>query len=296
MISMNHRSVLAILSFLFLSAGCAGASYEEANAESESIAKSASALSPWSGFQHWPSGTAGCARAIGGPDWVIGCDTTPGGDGGVYQLRPTLGPQGAPLWFWRQTNPWDFARSISVSPENVPWVANSLGQIYRYNGAAFVWRAGECAREVAAGPNETVWAIGCNQQASGDFDVYRLNSAGHTTISDAFATAIAVSPEGRPWVVNAAGGVYRWNGSAFAPMPRLRPLARCFNGARAIAVGPNDQAFALGCAFTPQNGYQIFSWNGSSWDLIPGLATGIAVDRFGKPFVVSASGEIFSGV
>ena len=62
--------------------------------------------------------------------------------------------------------------------------------------------------------------------------------------------------------------------------------------AKKIALG-GAGAWVLGCAKGGSGGYQIFSWNGSAWDLVPGAAVEIAVDSSGSPWVVSTGGEIF---
>ena len=60
-----------------------------------------------------------------------------------------------------------------------------------------------------------------------------------------------------------------------------------------IGVGENGSAWILGCGPPVGAGdFYIFSWN-SKWDMIPGVATDIAVEPTGTPWITNGGGQIY---
>lgn len=150
---------------------------------------------------------SGCAQDIGAGNeraaWFVGCDPHPlGGGQRIYRIedpKPALGS----------------AVRIAVSPAGSPWVVNAYGKIYR-------WREGEwlevpgCANDIGVGGNDATWIIGCDP-APGGFGIWafrpRSLDAGVTdswwSRVDGAGLAIAVDAQGRPWIVDDKGRVYR---------------------------------------------------------------------------------------
>jgi hypothetical protein len=226
-----------------------------------------------------PLAAPGCATAIAYSSsalWILGCDSPSAGNHGIYKYEG-----GA----WRQVA--GAAKSIAVSPEGTPWVVNAAGEIYRWNGSAFARLPGVqgCATAIAVGANNSAWVLGCDNPSAGNHGIYRFNGSSWQVVPGA-AKAIAVAPNGAPWVVNAAGEIYRWNGLGFQGLG----APGC---AREIGVGSNDIAYAIGCNSLGGGNYGVYGWNGHGWESVPGAAVRVSVSGAGVPAVVNASGTVF---
>jgi len=113
------------------------------------------------------------------------------------------------------------------------------------------------------------WVLGNVADANGNFSIYRWDpSAQNWPQVTGGAERISVDLNGNPWVVNTAGQIYKWNGSAFVP----------FGGsfcAQSVASGTNDnETWATRCG-----DLAVFHWNGTSWhgDPFGALANKIAL-------------------
>jgi hypothetical protein len=147
---------------------------------------------------------------------------------------------------------------------------------------------GACATSIGVGPNSQAWIVGCTSNGSGGNSVYHLKGPGNwVQVPMASATRITVSPEGTPWAINAQGVIYEWNGSAFAAVSP--------NGcASSIGVGPNSDAWVVGCSSVGAGGNGIFHFTGGAWVQISGAAaTEIAVSPDGTPWSINKQGTIF---
>lgn len=100
------------------------------------------------------------------------------------------------------------------------------------------------------------------------------------------AVRIAVDKEGKPWVVNKSGYIYKGDGNG--------GWSRLPDKAKDIGIGGDNQVYIIGYTNTTYGGY-IYKWNGSGWSRIHGEATRVAVDRDGKPWVVNTLGDTFKG-
>jgi hypothetical protein len=106
------------------------------------------------------------------------------------------------------------------------------------------------------------------------------------------ATRIAVSPEGIPWVVDAAGRVFKYDGSSFVPI-----LTR--GCATDIGVGPNDSAWVIGCDAPVAGDRGVYYLVGSpasptsQWSRFGAmLGKRISVSPEGVPWVVNSAGIV----
>jgi hypothetical protein len=151
-------------------------------------------LSPWSLL-------GGCAHDIDagadGTAWVVGCNPMPGGFG-IYQQSPTGLGAG---WV---TKPGGAVR-IGVDPNGDAWVTNNVGQIFHWNGRAWVLAPG-CGRDIDVGFDGSVWLVGCNP-VPGGFGIYRWSGSGWVR-QPGGALRIGVDFNGNAWVTNNLGQVY----------------------------------------------------------------------------------------
>ena len=152
-----------------------------------------------------------------------------------------------------------------------------------------------CGKDVAVGFNGDgtgpVWRIGCEVRTGG-FDIQRWNGSGWTQDSapGSAAVAIAVDSNQTPWVVNSFGGIFRKT-STSPTSGSWTPLVGC---ARDIGAGADGSVWMLDCSGGAIGG-TVQKWNGSGWtqEISGGLATRIAVDMLGRPWVINGNGNIF---
>jgi len=175
----------------------------------------------WDGSKFIPNPAGdGCATSIGvgpasefqsfGTPWVVGCSTAADGNAAVYELV-TGGTSEFHLTSWVKMQD-DVATQIAVSPEGIPWVINSSGDILYWNGTKFVANpTGGCATSIGVGPNSrgltngTPWVIGCSFLISDDnAGVYQMQTAGAWfNMQNDVGIAIAVAPDANhAWAIS----------------------------------------------------------------------------------------------
>ncbi len=144
------------------------------------------------------------------------------------------------------------------------------------------------ARDIGVGPRSGVWVIGNDNDGSGNFGIYQKVGSGWQKVPGS-AVRIDVGPSADgaeiPWVVNAAGGIYRYTFGKWHQLP---------GGARDIGIGANNAVWVIGT--NPEvGGYGIYRFNHGSqnWDKIPGSAVRIDVDPQGNAWVVTSGNAIF---
>jgi hypothetical protein len=226
--------------------------------------------------------------SVGDP-WILGHTANADGNFQVYQLKESA-------WVKQPGT----GTQIAVSPTGDAWVVNHLGEIFYWNGTAFESApGGACATWIGVGPNAfgskfgDPWILGCHEGASG-YNIYQLQ--GSTWVQQpGSAVRIAVSPEGIPWVVNAAGSIFYWNGSRFV----ANPAGGC---ATDIAVasdtiplaGPHGDVWILGCTLDGSS-YHIYQLqHGTTWVQIPGTGIQISLSPLGGvPWVIGSVGQIY---
>jgi hypothetical protein len=161
----------------------------------------------------------GCATSIGvgpnaygsqyGDPWIIGCDGW-GSNGYIYQLQGST-------WVRQTGGVNGQATQIAVSPQGVPWVINSLGNVYYWNGSTWIGPVGACATSIAVGPNTAplagpygdVWVTGCGS-SNGGYNIWQLQHGQSWVQIPGEATQISLSPDlGVPWVVNSFGNILK---------------------------------------------------------------------------------------
>jgi hypothetical protein len=139
------------------------------------------------------------------------------------------------------------------------------------------------AVDIGVGRND-VWVIGTNALPGG-YGIYHRTASGWNEVPGA-AVAISVDGTGAPWVVNAAGQIFRGDrAGAWTPLP---------GAAVDIGVGADGTAWVIGTNSIP-GGYGIYKWDGATWKGVPGAAIRIAVAPNGEPWVVNSTNQIFRG-
>ncbi len=159
-------------------------------------------------------------------------------------------------------------------------VSPDATQSFTLSVLIFTHRPG-AATDVGVGADGVVWAIGTNA-VPGGYGIYRWNGSSWVD-QPGGATAIAVDPQGDPWVANSAHRIYHWTGLAWTLFP---------GAATDVGVGADGVVWAIGTNAVP-GGYGIYRWNGSSWVDQPGGATTIAVDPQGDPWVANSAHRIY---
>jgi peptidoglycan hydrolase-like protein with peptidoglycan-binding domain len=102
----------------------------------------------------------------------------------------------------------------------VPWVVTNAGLAKSLsgvtattpNGSGWTERGDLDFVDIGANASGTVWALGGTRNADGDYDVYRFKSGTSWQKVTGKARRIDVDPNGVPWVVTAAGAIYRRSG------------------------------------------------------------------------------------
>jgi hypothetical protein len=187
----------------------------------------------WSGTA-FVSIAAPCATWVGvgpnafglkhGDPWILGCTVQGGANG--YPIYRLVGAN------WVQQP--GAGVKLSVSPQGIPWVIDSLGNVnYLYAGILFGAPAAACATSIAVGSSQTalptmnllgnVWITGCLADAKGNYPVYQLQadatwapipdpsnqSVQNGSVTQFGGVQIAVSPDlGIPWLYKADGSLY----------------------------------------------------------------------------------------
>jgi hypothetical protein len=231
------------------------------------------------------------------------------------------------VWKRSAAGGWDNiggdAGPIAVGANGMPYVIAGWGDgtIWSYNSnipGAGIWQqvsGGGCARDIAAGPSSgigrnDVWVIGCDGNPDGTIwkNGYDTGSAWRQAAGGGRAYRIAVGSDGRPWVSNFGGAVYRYSTSGTNGYWELIMESDLFAGANDIGVGPGDYPWMVDQlsgwpnALNSQPQFaefgQIYPYR-KKWIALPiAGVTGvrIAVGPNGDPWVVDSSHRLFKTV
>ncbi len=241
-----------------------------------------------------------------GDPWVLGVAQS-GGNHAVYHLE-----NGS----WNKKS--GSGVQIAVSPQGVPWLVDSNGNLSYWTGSAFESFTAPCATWIAVGPNAfglkhgDPWILGCSVQGGANgFPIYRLVGANWVQQPGA-GVKIAVSPQGIAWVIDSLGRVNLEYGGTFIGAP----VATC---ATSIAVGTAQTAlptvnllgnvWITGCVADAHGNYAIYQLQGdATWAPIPdpsnqtvqngsvtqfgGVQLSVSPD-LGVPWVYRADGTLY---
>jgi hypothetical protein len=300
------RSGLLALSFVVFGSACGPieddqhemglAATEGAAAVDESI--------PCCGAWNWSNVTGG-GSDIGIDSsyqgvWVIGTLPYSGGMH-VYRYNPNHS----------KDNPWDASniggRRIGVGADGRPWVVKDGGEIWYLqtvkafgstDSATGTWiHQPGCATDIGAGPSfSTTWYVGCQANSAGNYAIYQVGFSGSIT-SDGAAVRIAVSDQGVPWVVSAAGYVYqRTSTSALSGTWQTRS-----SGGMASDISVTSDTDVVIITKTPndKHGSEIKYRDGSAWTTVYGLGTSVAtrggIRYGGSAWLVNKQDNVYRG-
>jgi hypothetical protein len=150
----------------------------------------------------------GCARSITGfgatnsqgvrTQWKIDCEGEAGTSNAFISRRT------------QEDGPWErvsgAAVKIALSPASTrPWVVNSFGQIFQWNGSGWVRDAANgCALDIAVGSfTDRPWVLGCDYPHS----VWHWNGVnGWDPVGNGHGLAAGVG-----WVIGTDQRPYQWN-------------------------------------------------------------------------------------
>lgn len=195
---------------------------------------------------------SGVARGMAGLEtwtWALGCESG-GLDKPIKRRTSTARKDGGFMEGYSQDNSFQAYPGAAVRlavglNDSVAWVANSNGEIYRQiyckgsdpderlmltcTGIGNGWeQIPGCAKAIANGGDNRVWVIGCDADSLGNGTVYQYVgpdsgqfSTGRWTKRAGRGVDIAVDNQGRPWVVTADGGIWRWAGAVPAKGQRI---------------------------------------------------------------------------
>lgn len=136
-------------------------------------------------------------------------------------------------------------------------------------------------QDVAVGRDGSIWAIA---KTTSDGNVYKWNGTAWVFANGA-GKRIAVERDGNPWVVTAAGAI--WRKPSSEPAGGWSPIA---GGANDVGAGWDGSVWVIGSGSGDTG---IFKFNGSGWDQSSGGATRIAVGEDGHPWIVTSGGAVF---
>jgi hypothetical protein len=162
----------------------------------------------------WGLTAPGIATAVAS-GWVIGADPHGDGNFGIYQLDSS--------WSAR---PGGAKGNITVDQSHNPWVINANHQIFRWNGASFVFFDGSKSwLTVAVGnPNNPFEIVATDTSGNVWIDNNGMSFGAFWTQIPGIATKVAVflemepcggsdgGPTGIhiPWVINSSGSIFKY--------------------------------------------------------------------------------------
>lgn len=229
-----------------------------------SICSNATCVTPsppqlYEGWVQTPGSARDIAVGAEGSLWIIGTTDPEGGD---YPVHKWTGLS------WIRVSVGKGVR-IAVDPKGVPWLVNSVGEIYEgtsNEASSIAWGEPKpgLANDVAIGADGSVWLIGTLGPDSSNFYVYKWNGSNWDLDQTGGAgVRISVGPTGEPWIIDSSGRILRRtsadpaNGAWVQASPDL---------ARDLSVGASD-VWILGTANIGNNlGFTI--------RMVPGAAAG----------------------
>jgi hypothetical protein len=193
--------------------------------------------------------------ASGGQVWIISRTAAFGSSGDfVVQQLTGNGCTGSGVFgcLWSSAN-GGVAKRIAVDWLGRPWVTQSNGTVWRYtigsdglnvirqSSGTPTWHGltqlnppaqGQpaCATDIAAGSDHSVWVVGCNaigndftlwiwDEQDGSNVMSTVTAEGEFRLLDGFASRISASPNGRAWVLQAAGNIFIRSPHTNTPAP-----------------------------------------------------------------------------
>ena len=140
-------------------------------------------------------------------------------------------------------------------------------------------------RDIAVAADGTAWAVS-NVARTGGYTILRRDAQGgawQTMAGGAVRVAVDPRPNGKAWLVNTAGNIFRQNGTTWDQIP---------GGALDVGVGSGGVVWVVGT-----DGAAYYYVGGSNvWAKIadvPGGARRVAVAADGSAWLINAAGQVF---
>lgn len=240
-------------------------------------------------FSPWPVGSPVNDVATGpdGSVWVVGNS----GTGCVALCTKSVGfAQGG--------------QRLAVDPDGLPWIVGFDNKIWRGHSDGSLTQLPGLANDIGIGANGDVWVIGTNSQ-NGSFEVWHLVN-GSWVADPGSGQEIDVDASGHPMVNGSDGKIWIKDGGTNQGWTQLSGLANDIavkHNANLVGAG---QTAGFGQSFwitgtnhlLDSHDLGVWYWDGlSTWSLVNQSTGGrtIAVDIFGRPWVVDSFGELLLG-
>jgi len=135
-----------------------------------------------------------------------------------------------------------------------------------------------------------IWKIGTDPQPGG-FGIQRFTGSSWSAVPGG---AVRIAMGDAPWVVNDAGSIFERIGVT-AALPAGNGWIVRDNGRRAIDIGvaAGRRPWIITNEAGGAAGNRIRRFNGSSWDLVDGLAVRVGVGDDGSVFVANGQGVVY---
>jgi hypothetical protein len=246
---------------------------------------------------------------VGGPNqaWILGTNRVEGGYSIFRWDEPSRN------WI----NVPGGAIAIDVAGGQ-PWAVNDTGAIFAGSNAGFSRVPLGCATDIGGGPDGSVWILGCNS-VDGGHSIFKLTGSPFQPFTNPWTTipggglTVDVDSTGRAWVANDTANIFRSktaNGGGWEVMPGLGihlgigGKVDSFRGSTVYpwVIGTNvveffDRSIHV---FTQQTAVANTAAGGDNsvpgvrgWFAIEGGAVRVSADTTGRPWVVTASGDIY---
>jgi hypothetical protein len=180
---------------------------------------------------------------------------------------------------------WDYlgfsAVSLALHPDGSLWATNHRGDIRVYRDGIVKHWPGR-ARQVAIGRGGEIWGLGMEETEDG-YPVLEWTGSEWNELRSDGGVDIAVDPEGRPWIVDREGSIFRHDGEKWVKIP---------GWVRQIAISRDGTPWARSW-IGQHRGDLIVSWNGEEWVTMEMGAEAIAIDSAAIPWVVTNLGQVF---
>jgi tectonin-like protein/papain like protease len=261
--------------------------------------------SPPPSWQQLPGTATDISVDAHGDVWAIGATPVYGGFN-ILHWNPGS-------WTWDTVS--GGAARIAVGADGAPWVVNSFGDIFHWNGS---WRQYPgLARDIGVGSDGSVWIAGkssvlsdknsaslASAQANlttppgpsldpNDGGIYRWTDHGWQQVTGG-ANRITVYGI-YPWLVSSSGAIIqRWGIDLLE-----RPLPGSATDISCADISTRVCWIAGGGQSATSSNPIVSSWNGASWEVVPtpgpagGKAVAVAVGPAGNGWVVDSSGRVF---